>query len=558
MAFNIRAKKKESATPESRRTKPPRGEMLRLAGVVLRRLRKHPGMPVRHLASFAREWLRILRGKSDVSAAAGDRRFSDAGWTDGRVSKALMQTYLAACTEAYAVVSELELEGRDASSARFLAMTLVEALAPSNLPFTNPAVMKAARQSGGKTLLRGFQNFLSDQLDNDGMISMVDRTAFEVGRNVACTPGEVVYRNDMLELIQYKPQTAEVYARPLMIVPPQINKFYVLDLSPQNSLANWLVGKGFQVFMVSWRNPNPEHRDWSLADYIGAIEGAHIATMEITGSPDVNFKALCAGGLTTSIALARYAAQKRLHTVKSLTLNVTLLDVGGLEQTNLGYFVNPATLEVGRKQANKEGVLHGHQMAKMFAWIRPNDLIWNYWVNNYLMGQKPAAFDVLFWNSDATRMPAALLSDFLDLAIDNPFGHGQNWSLPDAEIDMKKVTVDQFVVAGRSDHITPWNACYKSVNILGGKSEFVLVNSGHIQTLVCPPGKGKATYQTASITPEDPQDWLAASKAITGSWWDHWSPWLAARSGDKRPAPKALGSAKYTGLGSAPGTYVRQ
>ncbi|MGQ0698996.1 MAG: alpha/beta fold hydrolase [Panacagrimonas sp.] len=558
MAPTKRAKKKESVKPETVRAKPSRGEMLRLAGVVLGRLRKQPGMPVRHLIAFAKEWLRILRGRSEVAAAPGDRRFADAGWTDGRVSKTLMQTYLAACNEAYAVVRELELEGRDASSARFLATTLVEALAPSNLPFTNPMVMKAARQSRGKTLLRGFQHFLSDQLDNDGMISMVDRTAFEVGRNVATTPGEVVYRNDILELIQYKPQTAEVYARPLMIVPPQINKFYVLDLSPQNSLANYLVAKGFQVFMVSWRNPNPEHREWSMADYVQALEGAHTAAMEITGSPDINFKGLCAGGLTASIALARYAAQKRLHTVKSLTLNVTLLDVGGLEQTNLGFFVNPQMLEMGRAQAKKDGVLYGHKMAKMFAWIRPNDLVWNYWVNNCLMGQKPAAFDVLYWNSDATRLPAALLSDFIDLAIDNPFGHDRPWALPDAEIDLKKVTVDQFVVAGRTDHITPWNACYNSVNILGGKSEFVLVNSGHIQTLVCPPGKGKATYQTASITPEDPQDWLAASKAITGSWWEHWSPWLAERSGDKRPAPKALGSAKYTGLGSAPGTYVRE
>lgn len=535
-----------------------RGELLRVAGVVLGRLRKQPALPTRHLVTFAREWISILRGRSELNAAQGDRRFADEGWQAGRVSKLLMQTYLAASNEVYALVRELELEGRDASSARFLATTLVEALAPSNNPFINPAVRKAARQSRGKTLLRGLQHLIGDQLDNDGLISMVDRTAFEVGRNVATTPGEVVYRNELLELIQYRPTTAEVYARPLMIVPPQINKFYVLDLSPQNSLTRYLVSLGFQVFMVSWRNPKPEHRDWGLERYCDALEQAHAAVMEITGSPDINWKGLCAGGLTSALTLARYAAQRRENTVNSLTLNVTLLDIAGMEQTNLGYFINRDALEMGRAQSKKDGVLQGSKMAKMFAWIRPNDLVWNYWVNNYLMGQKPAAFDVLYWNSDATRLPAALHSDFIDLAIANPFGHGRPWKVGSTEIDLKQVKVDQFVVAGRSDHITPWSGCYRSVNLLGGKSEFVLVNSGHIQTLVCPPGKGKATYQTATVTPEDAEDWLAASKSITGSWWEHWGPWLAARSGGKLPAPKTLGSAEYSGLGSAPGTYVRE
>lgn len=544
------------AKPESAR--PPRGQLLRVAGLVVSRLRRRPDLPVRHLAAFAGEWLRILRGRSAIEAASGDRRFVDEGWRQSRFSHALMQTYLAACEEIYALVGELELEGRDASSARFLSAMLVEALAPSNLPLTNPAVLKAARHSRGKTLLRGLQHFIGDQLDNDGMISMVDRSAFEVGRNVATTPGEVVFRNEILELIQYRPQTAEVYARPLMIVPPQINKFYVLDLSPQNSLANYMVSEGFQVFMVSWRNPNPEHRAWGLSHYVQALEEAHATVMDITSSPDINWKGLCAGGLTSAVLLGRYAARKRLKTVNSLTLNVTLLDISGLEQTNIGHFINPATLERGRQQSRKDGVLYGHKMAKMFAWLRPNDLVWNYWVNNYLMGRKPAAFDVLYWNSDATRLPAALHSDFIDIALENPFGRGQPYELGGERIDLKKIDVDNFVVAGRTDHITPWDACYESINILGGKSQFVLVNSGHIQTLVSPPGKGKASYQTGRTTPADAQAWLAASKATSGSWWQHWTLWLAKRSGSKIPAPKALGNARYAGLGSAPGTYVRE
>lgn len=545
-------------TTQPERTSPSRGGLLRIAGLVLRRLRQRPGLPARHLAAFAGEWLRILRGRSAIEASPGDRRFVDEGWRESRFSHALMQTYLAACDEIYALVRDLGLEGRDASSVRFLATTLVEALAPSNLLLTNPTALKAALHSRGGTLLRGLQHFIGDQLDNHGMISMVDRTAFEVGRNVAITPGEVVFRNEILELIQYRPHTTEVYARPLMIVPPQINKYYVLDLSPQNSLTNYLVNEGFQVFIVSWRNPNAEHHAWGLSHYVQALEEAHAAVMDITASPDINWKGLCAGGLTSAVLLGRYAAQKRLKTVNSLTLNVTLLDVGGLEQTNIGFFLNPRILERSRQQSRKNGVLYGHDMAKMFAWLRPNDLVWNYWVNNYLMGRKPAAFDVLYWNSDATRLPAALHSDFIDLVLDNPFGRGKPYTLDGQRIDLKKVNIDKFVVAGYTDHITPWDACYRSVNILGGKSQFVLVNSGHIQTLVSPPGKGKASYQTGRTTPEDPQAWLAASKTTGGSWWQYWTRWLAKRSGAKKPAPKALGNARYTGLGPAPGTYVRE
>ena len=540
------------------RAAPSASDSLRLSGVVLRRLRSRPGLPVRHVAKFAKEWVKILRDRSDLQPDTGDRRFSDAGWSGGRISKALMQTYLAAAREAYALVQELEFEGRDASSARFLATTLIEALSPSNNPLINPAVRRAARQSRGKTLIRGLQHFISDQLDNHGLISMVDRAAFEVGRNVAATPGEIVFRNEILELIQYRPTTAQVYARPLLILPPQINKYYVLDLSPNNSLVRYLVGQGFQVFMVSWRNPGPEHRDWGLARYCDALEEAHAAVLEITGSPDANWKGLCAGGLTAAVTLARDANRKRLGSVNSLTLNVTLLDLGGVEQTNLGYFVGPQSLERSRAQSRRDGVLHGATMAKMFAWLRPNDLVWNYWVNNYLMGQKPAAFDVLYWNSDATRLPAALHSDFIDLLIANPFGQGRPAQVGGVSVDMKRVKIDTFVAAGRTDHITPWDACYRSVHILGGRSEFVLVNSGHIQTLVSPPGKGKATYQTATCSPASANDWLAASTPVTGSWWEHWASWLAQRSGSRKQPPSTLGSARHAGLGMAPGTYVHE
>lgn len=552
---------KTRATRPSRRARipspPSRSELLRLGLVVLGRMRRHPSLPVKHVAAFAREFLRILRNKSDIAPAAGDKRFTDAAWGEQRWSGALVQVYLAASQEAYALVRELELEGRDASAARFLATLLVEALAPSNNPLTNPAVIRRVRETGGRNLLRGLQHFISDRLDNAGMISMVDRTAFEVGRNVAATPGDVVFRNEVLELIQYKPQTEEVYEIPLMVVPPQINKYYVLDLSPSNSFVNYAVRQGFQVFMVSWCNPGPELAHLSLQHYLQALEEAHHAVMEITGAKKVSFKGLCAGGLTSAIALGRYADQGRLDTVNSLTMNVTLLDVSGMEKTNMGYFLTPSGLATSRRRSQKEGVLYGHEMAKMFAWLRPNDLVWNYWVNNYLMGKKPAAFDVLYWNSDSTRLPAALHHDFCDLLVNNELGSGQPLALADAKVDLKRVDVDSFIVAGRTDHITPWDACYKSVNLLGGESRFVLVNSGHIQTLVCPPGKGKASYQTADTLPEDPHDWLEQSTATTGSWWELWVKWAAERAGARRPAPKTAGSAQHPSIGAAPGDYVR-
>jgi polyhydroxyalkanoate synthase len=536
---------------------PSRSELLRLALVILGRLRRNPALPIRHIAAFAREFLRILRGKSDIAPAAGDKRFADPAWGERRWTDALVKVYLAASQEAYALVQELELQGRDASSARFLSTMLVDAMAPSNNPFTNPMVMKRLRESKGRSLMRGLQHYLSDRLDNAGLISMVDRTPFEVGRNVACTPGDVVLRNEVLELIQYKPQTEQVYTIPLLIVPPQINKYYVLDLSPGNSFVNYAVKQGFQVFMVSWRNPGPELAYLSLQHYVEALEEAHQAVMQITRAPAVNFKGLCAGGITSAVALGRYADQGKLGTVNSLTLNVTLLDIAGMEQTNMGYFLTPSGLENSLKRSKKEGVLHGHELSKMFAWLRPNDLVWNYWVNNYLMGQKPPAFDVLFWNSDSTRMPAGLHADFCALLKSNELGRGEVYAMKDANVDLANVTVDNFVVAGRTDHITPWDACYKSVHLLGGESQFVLVNSGHIQTLVCPPGKGKASYQIADELADDPQDWLAQSKSTAGSWWDLWFQWAIPRSGAKHAAPKTPGSTEHVSIAPAPGEYVR-
>lgn len=546
------ARKKRARIPMP----PSRLEQLQLLGRILARMSKRPGLSLKHLGGFGREVAQLIRGKSTIAPARGDRRFSDPMWNEGRLSRVMVQLYLAASREAAALVEELELQGRDASSARFLSMFLIDALAPSNNPLTNPVVRQEIQSTRGKSLARGMQNLLSDRLDNAGMISMVDKTPFRVGENVACTEGQVVFRNEVLELIQYQPKTDKVYEIPLLIVPPQINKFYVLDLSPGNSFVKYAVEQGFQVFILSWINPEPQQAYLSLQHYLLALEEAHEAVMEITGASKVSFKGLCAGGITASVALARYADQGKLDTVNSLSLNVTLLDISGMEQTNMGYFMTPAGLETSVQRSKKEGVLHGYELAKMFAWLRPNDLVWNYWVNNYLMGNKPPAFDVLYWNSDSTRMPAKLHADFVELLKHNPLGKGEPLELEDASAELKRVDVDNFIIAGLTDHITPWKECYRSVHLLGGDSRFVLVNSGHIQTLVSPPGKGKASYQLAEELPEDPDQWHESSEKTQGSWWEPWVEWASQRSGKKVKAPEQLGSKTHEPLCAAPGTYV--
>lgn len=537
-------------------TSPSKTQQLRLLGVILSRLRSRPDVPLKHLRTFGMEVVQLIRGRSEIAPGKGDRRFSDPAWNEGRLSRVMVKLYLAASREAASLVEELELEGRDASSARFFSTFLIDALAPSNNPLTNPVVRREIRATGGKSLARGLQHLLSDHLDNAGMISMVDRTAFRVGENVACTPGEVVFRNEVAELIQYRPQAVQVFDIPLLIIPPQINKYYVVDLSPGNSFVNYAVQQGFQVFVLSWVNPEPHQAHLSLHHYLCALEEAHDAVMNVTGAKKVNFMGLCAGGITASIALARYAALGKLDAVNSLTLIVTLLDIAGMEKTNMGYFLTPSGLDTSVQRSKKEGVLHGYELAKMFSWLRPNDLVWNYWVNNYLMGKKPPAFDVMFWNSDSTRMPAQLHTDFCELLKANPLGRGEPYQLPDASVELSRVDVDNFVVAGLTDHITPWDVCYRSVHLLGGDSRFLLVNSGHIQTLVCPPGKGKASYQVAAELPEDAQAWREASKQTQGSWWEAWLGWARTRSGKRRDAPGQMGNDKYQPLCAAPGTYV--
>jgi polyhydroxyalkanoate synthase len=470
-----------------------------------------------------------------------DKRFTDPAFQDNPFYKTWMQTYLAWCKGLGQLVDDAGIPPADAQRARFGLGLLTDALAPTNTLFGNPAALKKFIDTGGASAVRGLTHMLEDIAQNHGMPSQVDKTAFQVGGNLARTPGAVVFKNEVLELIQYAPTTSTVYRRPLLAIPPQINKYYVLDLAPGRSLLEYLVQSGVQTFVVSWRNPTPAQRDWGLDTYIAAVLQATEAVGDITGSDDLNVLGACSGGLTAALLLRQLAASSDAR-INAATLLVTTLD-GGLE-SQLGLFATPAAIEAARLRSRQKGVLEGHELAQAFAWLRANDLVWPYWVNNYLLGEDPRAFDILYWNNDTTNLPARLHSDFL--------------ALLGTSIDLSNVAVDSYVLAGVTDHITPWKACYATTQMLGGQSDFVLSSSGHVQSIINPPGNPKAKFSLNSRLDKDPDSWLAGAQQHAGSWWEHWRDWLGERSGRRKKPSGRLGNRHFAPGTPAPGTYVLQ
>ncbi|KUJ92133.1 MAG: poly(R)-hydroxyalkanoic acid synthase, class II [Pseudomonas sp. 63_8] len=529
-------------------------DLLTSARMVLAQALKQPFHSAKHVAHFGLELKNVMLGQSALKPEDGDHRFNDPTWSQNPLYRRYLQTYLAWRKELHDWIEHSSLSEQDASRGHFVINLMTEAMAPSN-SMANPAAVKRFFETGGKSLLDGLSHLAKDMVHNGGMPSQVNMEAFEVGKNLATTEGAVVFRNDVLELIQYKPITESVHERPLLVVPPQINKFYVFDLSPDKSLARFLLRSQVQTFVVSWRNPTKAQREWGLSTYIAALKEAIDVICAITGSKDVNMLGACSGGLTTASLLGHYAALGEPK-VNALTLLVSVLDTQ--LDTQVALFADEKTLEAAKRRAYQAGVLEGSDMAKVFAWMRPNDLIWNYWVNNYLLGNEPPVFDILYWNNDTTRLPAALHGEFIDMFQTNPLTRPGALEVCGTPIDLKQVTCDFFVVAGTTDHITPWDSCYKSAHLFGGKCEFVLSNSGHIQSIINPPGNPKARYMTNSEMPLDPKAWQESSTKHADSWWLHWQSWLAERSGKTKNAPSALGNKKFPAGEAAPGTYVHE
>ncbi len=503
----------------------------------------------------SRTMLRCLTGQSEIEPDRSDKRFKDPVWTSNPGYRFLMQSYLAWSGAITHWIDSLDVPERDKLRVKLLANLLTDALAPTNALLTNPTAIKATLDAGGQNLVAGLQHFMDDMTTNNGLPSMVDKSKFRLGENLGTSEGKAVYVEDHLELIQYAPKTNEVWKVPVFIVPPQINKFYIWDLTPGRSIVEYLVGQGHQVFIVSWRNPSDAEADWDLESYVLALDRASAAACDITGSETLNIVGACSGGITAALLIALWGA-RRTKRAESFSLLVAIIDVEGNRDTSLGLFANIEVLEFAKLFSRSKGVLEGRDLERAFAWLRPNDLIWAYWVNNYLLGQTPPAFDILYWNSDTTNLPAALHGDLLDLLQHGGMVGGNGPTISGHKLDLAQITCDAYIVGGETDHITPWRGTYLTTQGLGGRWEYVLSQSGHIQSLINPPGNPRARFLTNAVNPTTADAFLAGAETHQGSWWPHWAGWLSAHGGGKVAAPTTLGSQKHEPGVGAPGSYV--
>ena len=511
--------------------------------------------PVARIArDTAGELARVAVGRSKIEPDAKDRRFADDAWLHNPVLHRVAQSYLVASKAAADVVEEIELDWRTEQRIRFLIDNAIEALAPSNNPVVNPSAWKAVIDTGGASIARGSVALVRDLARTPRIPRMVEPDAFRVGHDLAMTPGHVVYRNPVLELIEYAAQTDTVHETPLLIVPPMINKFYVVDLAPGRSLVEHLVGSGQHVFMVSWRNPDREAADWGLDRYATAVIEALDAVESISGSPRTSLLAVCAGGILSSMLMAHLTETGQQGRIAALSMLVTVLDQH--HAGTLGAMSDRRATHAAIARTAKQGYLDGAALAEVFAWLRPRDLVWNYWVNDYLLGRAPPAFDILSWNADTTRMPARLYRDFIEIAQDNKLTLPGAVNLCGSPVDLSAVQVDSYIVAGVADHLCPWQNCYQSTQLLGGQSRFVLSTSGHIAAIVNPPDNEKASFHMSDETPRDAEKWHENADKTDGSWWGDYSRWLADRSGPERAAPESAGNATHPPLEDAPGSYV--
>ncbi|HVL84847.1 MAG TPA: alpha/beta fold hydrolase [Pseudonocardia sp.] len=485
-----------------------------------------------------------------------DRRFADPAWEANPAFYAVRQAYLAASRFARELVGTQQLDAETARKAQMALDLLLDAAAPTNFLPTNPAALKRAFDTGGASLVRGARNFVDDLLHNEGRPRQVDTTGFEVGRNLAVTPARVVYRNELMELLQYEPQTPKVRAAPLLCSPPWINKYYVMDLAPGRSFIEWAVQHGRTVFAISYRNPGPEMARTSLDDYL--VHGPQQALdviADITGAETVDIVGLCLGGALTAITAA-YLTQAGDARVGTLTLLNTMLDY--TDPGALGTFTDERTVAKLERKMRREGGLEGKSMAGTFDILRANDLIFNYVVSNWLMGEDPPAFDILAWNADSTRMPAEMHAFYLrNFYVENRLAEG-TLEIAGRTIDLSVIKSPTYVVSAVNDHIVPWESAYKTVGLVSGPVRYVLSSGGHIAGIVNPPGP-KAWYQvseTEEALPPTGAAWRSVAERRAGSWWEDWADWSDAHSGELG-TPPGIGSRDHPDLGPGPGDYIR-
>lgn len=506
--------------------------------------------------NVALNFMRRLQGDSPEPLAqfAGDKRFTDPAWKSNPFLLSMVEEYLLRRDFAMQVVEGSRLPEKTKQKARFALSMMMDAFAPSNVPWLNPLVVKEAINTGGGSLIAGMSEFLDDVKNNNGYPKQVDTSAFTLGKDLAATPGEVVFRNELIELIAYYPQTETVYERPILMSPPWINKYYIMDIAPGRSFVEWAVTRGHQVFMISYRNPDETMRAYTMDTYLEkGMLAALDAVQQITGAPQVNLAALCLGGTMAVLTMAWLAAKGEAHRIGACTTTNTIVDFA--EPGDVGVFTDEASIAKLEKTMNEKGFLDSSEMARTFDWMRANDLIWNYVVSNWFMGKKPPAFDILAWNADATRMPAAMHSQYLRscylhnlLIVPNAF------VICGVPIDLGAIETPMYVLGAENDHIATWRTTYMTTQYVGGPVTYTRTNAGHVAGICNPPGNPKACYWTSGPAEhgESPDAWLARAERHQGSWWEDWAAWAQAHGGAQR-APYPL---PRTGE-PAPGRYVR-
>lgn len=526
-------------------------------GVSLARgLARRPGRLGSALTGLVADGARIVTGRSDIQPGKGDRRYADRAWQGNPLFRALAQGHSAVAATVDEVLEAAEMDPVSDYRLRLAAVNLVAALAPANFPLTNPAALKAIIDTGGGSLVTGARRLQRDLRTPPHLPARSEPSQFELGTELAPTPGAVVLRTPVMELLQFDTTTPEVREQPLLIVPSLVNKYYLTDLSAGRSLVEYAVAGSLQTFHISWVNPTEDHRHFDLDTYISAIVDAIDAIRAITGAEQTHALGVCAGGQLLTIALAHLAALGRQDEVRSFTLTVSVLDHD--DPASPTGLISRETADVAMRRIDRAGLVDGRRLATSLAWLRPVDSIWWAWVQRYLLAADIPRMDLFHWSEDTTNLPAALVRDLLDLTLDNQLTKPGSLTVLGRPVDLREVSIPAYLIAGLNDNLTPWRSCYRTAALIGSRASFVLVTGGHLQAILRPPGGRSAGYRTASVTPREPDEWLRLSSQHDASWWDHWLRWLGRRSTGNRPAPDHLGDEEHRPLEPAPGSYVRR
>jgi len=510
------------------------------------------------MQSIQRQYLedlsRVLVSKSEMDKmAAQDKRFDNPTWLDSFFT-GVAALYVLNAKTLNAMTDAVQTDPKTHARLKFMVQQWIDATSPTNFFATNPEVQKKMLESQGESLRSGIENLVQDM--RKGRISQTDETAFEIGKNVAVTPGEVVFQNKVLQLIQYKPTTEKVGAIPILFVPPSINKFYIMDLQQSTSLVKFTVDQGNTLFLVSWINDQDEHSQLTWDDYItdGVLKAIDVV-LDITGQPKTNVLGFCIGGTIAATALAHLAA-RQVEKVNSFTLMTSLLDFGNTGV--LDVFIDEQHVQMREQQLSKGGLMKGSELSSTFSFLRPNDLVWNYVVNNYLKGEKPMPFDLLYWNSDSTNLPGPFFTWYLrNMYLENNLVKKNRLTVAGQKMDLSRITVPVYAMGAREDHIVPWDAAWHSAQALGGPKRFVLGASGHIAGSINPASKNKRNFWVNEAAASSPEEWLDGATEVPGSWWNDWAKWLERQRGEMIDAPARMGNSRFPSIEAAPGSYVR-